>query len=65
MKGFTMGLVAGGMMTAFSIGYLLQDQKTYQDMRKKSNKMMRKGKRMAKQAEGIVEDAVDDLMHLQ
>lgn len=31
---------------------------------KKGNKMMRKGKRMAKKAESIVEDAVDDLLEL-
>ncbi len=64
MKGFTMGIVTGGLMTAVGIGYLLQDQKSYHAMRKKSNKMIRKGKRMAKKAEGIVEDAVDDLLEL-
>lgn len=64
MKSFTMGIVTGGLMTALGIGCLLQDQKNYQSIRKKGNKIMQKSKRMAKRAENMVEDAVDDLLEL-
>ena len=64
MKGFTMGIVTGGLMTALGIGCLLQDQKNYQSIKKKGNKIMQKSKRMAKRAENMVEDAVDDLLEL-
>ena len=64
MKGFTMGIVTGGLVAAFGLGCLLQDQKNYQSMRKKGNRMIQKGKHMARKAENIVEDAVDDLLEL-
>lgn len=64
MKSFTMGIVTGGLMTALGIGCLLQDQKNYQSIKKKGNKIMQKSKRMAKKAENMVEDAVDDLLEL-
>lgn len=64
MKSFTMGIVTGGLMTALGIGCLLQDQKNYRSLKKKGNKIMQKSKRMAKKAENIVEDAVDDLLEL-
>ncbi len=64
MKSFTMGIVTGGLMTALGIGCLLQDQKNYQSIKKKGNKIMQKSKRMAKRAENMVEDAVDDLLEL-
>ncbi|NDO47362.1 hypothetical protein [Clostridium sp. MD294] len=64
MKSFTMGIVTGGLMTALGIGCLLQDQKNYQSIKKKGNKIMQKSKRMARKAENIVEDAVDDLLEL-
>lgn len=59
-----MGIVTGGLMTALGIGCLLQDQKNYQSIKKKGNKIMQKSKRMAKKAENMVEDAVDDLLEL-
>ena len=43
MKSFTMGIVTGGLMTAIGIGCLLQDQKYYQSIKKKGNKIMKKG----------------------
>lgn len=61
MKSFTMGIVTGGLMTALGLGCLLQDQK---DLKRKGSKMIRKGKHMAKKAENIMEDAVDDLLEL-
>ena len=64
MKSFTMGIVTGGLMTVLGIGCLLQDQKNYQSIKKKGNKIMQKSKRMAKRAENMVEDAVDDLLEL-
>ncbi|MEY8321626.1 hypothetical protein AAK894_11170 [Lachnospiraceae bacterium 46-61] len=64
MKSFTMGIVTGGLMTAIGIGCLLQDQKHYQSIKKKGNKIMKKGKHMARKAENVVEDAVDDLLEL-
>ena len=64
MKSFTMGIVTGGLMTALGIGCLLQDQKNYQSIKKKGNKIMQKSKRMAKRAENMVEDAVDDLLEI-
>ena len=64
MKSFTMGIVTGGLMAAFGIGCLLQDQKNYRSLKKKGNKIMQKSKRMARKAENIVEDAVDDLLEL-
>lgn len=64
MKGFTMGIVTGGLVTAFGLGCLLQDQKNYQSVKKRGSKMIRKGKRMARKAENIVEDAVDDLLEM-
>ncbi len=51
-------------MTAIGIGCLLQDQKYYQSIKKKGNKIMKKGKHMARKAENVVEDAVDDLLEL-
>ena len=62
MKGFTMGIVTGGLMTAVGIGCLLQEQKGY--LKQKGSKMLQKGKHMAKKAEDIVEDAVDDLLEM-
>ena len=64
MKGFTMGIVTGGLMAAFGIGCLLQDQKNYQSIRQKGSKMLQKSKHMAKKAEDIVEDAVDDFLEM-
>lgn len=59
-----MGIVTGGLVTAFGLGYFLQDQRNYQSMKKKGSKMIRKGKHMARKAENIVEDAVDDLLEM-
>ena len=64
MKSFTMGIVTGGLMTAIGIGCLLQDQKYYQSIKKKGKKKKKKGKHMARKAENVVEDAVDDLLEL-
>ena len=38
--------------------------KNYRSLKKKGNKIMQKSKRMARKAENIVEDAVDDLLEL-
>lgn len=54
MKGFTMGIVTGGLMAAFGIGCLLQDQKNYQSIRQKGSKMLQKSKHMAKKAEDMI-----------
>ncbi len=62
MKGFTMGIVTGGLMAAFGIGCLLQ--KNYQSIRQKGSKMLQKSKHMAKKAEDMVEDAVDDFLEM-
>ncbi len=59
-----MGIVTGGLVTAFGLGCLLQDQKNYQSIKRKGSKMMKKGRHMARKAEDIVEDAVDDLLEL-
>lgn len=57
MRRFTMGLMAGTMMTAVGIGYLLQDKKT-------CNAMLHKGKKMAVKAEDVVDDVVDGILEM-
>ena len=52
-----MGLMAGTMMTAVGIGYLLQDKKT-------CNAMLHKGKKMAVKAEDVVDDVVDGILEM-
>jgi len=57
MKRFTVGLMAGTMMTAVGVGYLLQDKKT-------TNTIRHKSKKMASKAGDAVEDVVDSFLEM-
>lgn len=49
MKKFTTGLVAGGIMTALGVSYMMNDKKS-------RKKMIRNGKKMAVRAEHLFND---------
>lgn len=55
MRKFTVGLMAGTMMTAVGVGYMLQDRKT-------TNAIRHKGKKMVLKAGDAVEDVVDGIL---
>ena len=57
MRKFTVGLMAGTMMTAVGVGYLLQDRRT-------SNAIRHKGKKMALKAGDAVDDVVDGILEM-
>ena len=55
MKKFTTGMLLGGAMTMAGLGYMMQDKRRYQ-------KVMKKGKKMAVKAEEVMDDVLDDLI---
>lgn len=57
MRGFTMGVLAGGTMMAVGMGCLLRDKKACRTI-------LNKGKRAAVKTENMVDDMVDDIMQL-
>lgn len=57
MNKFTMGIVAGGIMTVAGLGYMAQEKRA-------TKKMVRKGKKLASKAENAAQDLMDDIMHM-
>ena len=57
MNKFTMGMVAGGIVTVASLGYMAQEKRT-------AKRMVRKGKKMASKAEHAAQNLMDDIMHM-
>lgn len=57
MNKFTMGMLAGGMMTVAGLGMMAQEKRA-------TKRMIRKGKKMASRAENAASDLMDDIMNM-
>lgn len=57
MNRFTMGMLAGGVMTVAGLGVMAQEKRA-------TKRMMRKGKKMASKAESAAADIMDDIMNM-